>query len=232
MATCPDDTPLYTLDEGKSITVSVNPNVLSARGRYDIPIMIHLRDSRTHETVWGSRSISLTHEAFEIASVPEPGILVGEVADDREDVYAFPTITLRYDEDTDIHPHLDYEAWVNYDGQTFSLFDLDIVDNDRINEVHYVGFDEDAEHSYRDGDVWVLSGPATYTVSWPDGEQIGMSVRLVDGLPSYWIGINSIMNGGGATYTMDPWGTDPRSITFTREHYGSIKIVWGQDPLR
>ncbi len=76
--------------------------------------------------------------------------------------------------------------------------------------------------------VFIVLGPVLpnqmVTLAWPDGETVSIELRIQDDLPSYVSG--SIAISHDVTYTIDPWGANPRKSTFTRADHGQIQIIW------
>ena len=66
-------------------------------------------------------------------------------------------------------------------------------------------------------------------LQWPDSEPVFVTLRVFDAKPSYVPG--SIDAGAGASYQIDPWGSNPRAITFSHpDHADPIVVQWTYDP--
>ena len=63
------------------------------------------------------------------------------------------------------------------------------------------------------------------SLQWPDGEPISVTLRVWDDLPSY--DPASINPGAGGSYEVDPWESNPRTITFTHSnHADDVIVTW------
>ena len=66
-------------------------------------------------------------------------------------------------------------------------------------------------------------------LKWPNGDYLSVTLRVHDAKPSYIP--NSVDLGTGASYQVSPWGSNPRTITFSHpDHTDDIVVEWSYDP--
>lgn len=66
------------------------------------------------------------------------------------------------------------------------------------------------------------------SLEWPDGSAIEVTLRVYEELPSFLPA--SVSPGPNATYSVTPWRSTPRQMTFTRPGYDDVVIEWRYDP--
>ena len=69
----------------------------------------------------------------------------------------------------------------------------------------------------------------TVHLQWPDGGPLSVTLRVHSALPSYVPA--SVSPGTGATYQVNAWGSNPRTMTFSHPaHADDIVVQWSYDP--
>ena len=84
-----------------------------------------------------------------------------------------------------------------------------------------------------DPDASYVLGPGSpnqqVNLQWPDGEEVAVTLRVHDALPSYLP--SSVDPGSGGSYVVEAWGSNPRTITFSHPaHADDIVVQWSYDP--